>query len=59
MPGSKVRFVKRYTNHVGNVFMRFEHDGQVVDIKVREGRDGIEDTRAEAKAEAARRFGVS
>ena len=60
LTGRDVSFVKRYTNFVGRVFMRFEcATGQVVDVCVRDGRDAVESlTRREAKAEALRRFQV-
>jgi hypothetical protein len=58
-----VRFVKKYTNHVGRVFRRYVVKGQpetlpwVVDICVRESRDGFYTlSNAEAKAEAQRRL---
>jgi hypothetical protein len=56
----KVRFVKQYTNWVGNVFRDYQaEDGRRVSIRVRTGRQGRwEYTNAEAKAEAVRRLSL-
>lgn len=57
MPARKqpqVRFVKEYSNWVGNRFRRYETpDGRVAEIRVRAGFGGrYEYTNAEAKAAA-------